>query len=166
VAFTKIEPIQAGHEIDAFTCGEPELDEWLQVRALDNESRGFSRTFVTCLEGSLTVVGYYCLATGSVSRASYVAHDDSEFMPNPVPCILIGRLAVVSTQQRHGLGLALLRDAVARSVAVSNDVGVWAVFADAKNGGAARMYEEYDFVSMDNKRPRRYIFVLSRLRNR
>ena len=88
---TAPEIITAGHQIADFNSGEPSLDEWLKSRALKNNDRGGSRTFVVTADK--IVAGYYCLSPSAVGRQDApkkLRHD----MPDPLPAMLVGRLAV------------------------------------------------------------------------
>ncbi|NEX23721.1 GNAT family N-acetyltransferase [Thiorhodococcus mannitoliphagus] len=135
-------PLTAGHRLDDFDSGEPSLDQWLKQRALRNEARGASRTYVVCADGQ--VVGYYCLATASIS-AEIAPGALRRNMPDPIPAMVLGRLAVERTWQGHGVGKALMRDAVLRTVQVSEMVGVKALLVQALSDAAVRFYEEHGF---------------------
>jgi predicted N-acetyltransferase YhbS len=141
--YTEPRPLAAAeHDIAGFRCGEDSLDEWLRRYALTNQATGSARTFVTCLDGG--VVGYYALVSGAVSRAS-AATRVAKAMPEPVPVLLLARLAVDQTVQGHGLGWRLLRDAILRTLQVADQVGVRALLAHALDQGAADFYARYDF---------------------
>lgn len=140
--FTEPEPLSAGHDISAFSCGEDSLDEWLRRYALTNQASGSARTFVTCLDDR--VVGYYALATAAVTKASAPARV-AKAMPEPIPVLLLARLAVDQATQGHGLGWRLLRDAILRTLQVAEHVGVRALLAHALDQGAADFYQRYDF---------------------
>ena len=102
--FRAPEKLRAEHDIAVFSCGEPSLDEWLRRRAMQNEESGASRTYVLC-EGEGRVIGYYALAVGAVAHAG--AHSRvKRNMPDPVPVIVLGRLAIDQTFQGQGLGSA------------------------------------------------------------
>jgi hypothetical protein len=83
-------PIGAGDEVADFDSGEPSLDDYLRGRALANHVEGASRCFVTCRDGR--VVGFYALASAAVERASTPGRVRRN-MPDPVPVILLSRLA-------------------------------------------------------------------------
>jgi GNAT superfamily N-acetyltransferase len=135
-------PLTAAHHVADFECGEATLDRWLKTKALRNEGRGASRTYVICADQR--VVAYYCLATGSV--ASELAPGRiRRNMPNPIPVMVLGRLAVDLAWRRHGLGKALLRDAILRTIQVSELVGVKALLVHALSGPAVRFYEAQGF---------------------
>lgn len=137
------EPLTALHRLDEFECGEPSLDEWLKRRALANQSSGASRTFVV-LDDSGRVRGYYALAAGAVSHESAISKVRRN-MPDPVPVMVLGRLAVVRGAQGQQLGAALLQDAVKRTLAVSKNAGVRALLVHALHERAKQFYEHYGF---------------------
>jgi predicted N-acetyltransferase YhbS len=140
--FTEPQPLTAGHDVSGFRCGDDSLDEWLRRFALTNQASGSARTFVSCLDGR--VVGYYALASGAVSRACAPARV-AKAMPEPVPVLLLARLAVDGAVQGRGLGWRLLRDAVLRTLQVAGHVGVRALLAHALDQAAADFYARYDF---------------------
>lgn len=142
-AITAPEPITPSHLIEAFACGIPVLDDWLKRRALKNEVSGASRTFVVCHDEQ--VVGYYALATGSVE------HRDApgklrRNMPDPIPMMVLGRLAVDQQWQRAGIGRGLLKDAVLRSVSVSQQAGVRALLVHVLSEDAKTFYVRNGFL--------------------
>jgi GNAT superfamily N-acetyltransferase len=134
---TAPEHIEAHHDSTAFDCGEPALNDWLRLQALKNEASGASRTYVICAEGR--VVGYYALATGAVARAAATGKVRRQ-MPDPIPVMIIGRLAVDTSYQGHGLGYGLLRDALLRTLQVAEQAGVRAVLLHAMTTEAKRFY--------------------------
>ncbi len=130
-------PLADHHDIEAFASGAPTLDAWIRRKARANQASGASRTYALCRGDR--VVGFYALAAGSVS------HDLSprklrQNMPDPVPVIVLGRLAVDVSEQGHGLGRALLRDAVLRVAAAAREVGVAAMLVHALNDRAKAFY--------------------------
>jgi len=137
------QPLTAAHGLDGFECGESALDEWLKRRALANQSTGASRTFVV-LDNGGRVRGYHALAAGAVSHESATSKIRRN-MPEPVPVIVFGRLAIDRGAQGRHLGAALLQDAVKRAVAVSHDAGVRAVLVHALHERAKQFYEHYGF---------------------
>lgn len=135
-------PIEATHETAAFTCGKAALDDWLKTRALKSEGRS-ARTYVVCAGNS--VAAYYCLATGSVRRAERLRRLAGD-VPDHVPIIVIGRLAVDSRFQGMRLGKHPLKDALLRALQVSRQVGCRAVLVHAIDEDAAAFYAAYSFV--------------------
>ena len=134
--------LEAHHDLTAFDCGQPALNEWLRRQALKNEATGASRTYVTCVEGG--VVGYYALATGAVARVAATGKVRRQ-MPDPIPVMIIGRLAVDARHQGHGLGYGLLRDALLRTLQVSTQTGIRAVLLHAMTAEAKRFYQRAGF---------------------
>jgi len=135
-------PLTAAHKVTAFESGEPTLDYWLKHRALRNEGRGASRTYVVCDDH--LVIAYYCLSTGSVS-SELAPGRIRRNMPEPIPVMVLGRLAVDLAWQRRSLGKALLRDAILRTIQVSEVVGVKALLVHALSDQAVRFYEANGF---------------------
>ena len=116
MGLTAPQPRAPDHEIEAFASGVSELDTWLKKRARLNERTGASRTFVLC-DGRV-VVGYYSLATASILHAVATGNVRRN-MPEPIPAVLIGRLALDKTYRGKGYGVGLLRDAVLRIAGAS-----------------------------------------------
>lgn len=137
------EPLSIGHRLDAFNCGEPVLDEWLRKRALGNQSSGASRTFVVA-DTSGRVMGYYALAAGAVAHETATSAVRRN-MPDPVPVLVLGRLAVDRQAQGVKLGAALLQDAVKRAIGVSADAGIRALLVHALSETARQFYMHYGF---------------------
>lgn len=137
------EPLSASHRLDEFDCGEAALDDWLKRRALANQSSGASRTFVVADQDGL-VRGYYAMAAGAVSH-QLATSGIRRNMPDPVPVMVLGRLAVDRRMQGQHLGASLLQDAVHRAVAVSHNAGVRALLVHALHEKARQFYEHYGF---------------------
>ena len=140
------EPIQEYHLVDSFYSGESSLDEWLRHRAYKNEILGASRTFVACMEedSNKKVVGFYALAAGSVAH-SRVSAKTKRNMPNPIPVLVLARLAVDTQLQGQGLGASLLQDAVLRSKAAAKHIGARAILVHALSEDARRFYKHFGF---------------------
>ena len=138
------EPLNAAHDIATFDCGEQSLDEWLRRRALANQAAGASRTFVVA-DDRLRVLGYHALAAGAVSHVQATGAIRRN-MQEPIPVLVLVRLAVDRSQQGRALGAALLKDAVLRTMAVANQIGVRALLAHAVNEAAKTFYLRHGFV--------------------
>lgn len=130
------------HEVSGFDCGNNVLNEWLLKRALKNQHNNASRTFV--IGKARRVVGYYAIANGSVERLD-APKSIARNMPEPIPVVVLGRLAVDQQVQGQKLGAALLKDALLRSLAVSKSVGIRAVLIHAISEDAKRFYLNYGF---------------------
>ena len=136
------ERLRRDHDLSSFVSGVPILDEWLRRRALRNEDSGASRTYVVCAAGR--VVGYYALATGAESLAAAPGRVRRN-MPDPVPVMVLGRLAVDRTYQGRGIGRSLLRDAVLRTLQAAEIAGIRALLVHAISEDARRFYERHGF---------------------
>jgi GNAT superfamily N-acetyltransferase len=134
--------LTSAHDVSAFDCTVPELNDWLKRRALQNETARASRTFVVLNAGR--VVGYYALATGAVAHAMATGKVRRN-MPEPIPVMVLARLAVDRAYQGTGLGSALLRDALLRTLAVAEAVGIRAVLLHAVSDEAKRFYVHHGF---------------------
>jgi predicted N-acetyltransferase YhbS len=140
---TKPEELNRDHDVSGFCCGRESLDDWLKNRALKSNMAGDSRVFVIC-NRSGEVVGYYAVSAGSVRRHEAVGKIKRN-APDPIPMALIGRLAVRVDLQGHGVGPALLRDAVLRISQASEHIGLKGVLVHALDKEAARFYARMGF---------------------
>jgi GNAT superfamily N-acetyltransferase len=136
--------LSSDHDTSQFHCGEPVLDAWLQRRALQNEESGASRTYVACV--GKRVVGYYALAAGAVTHLEAPGRVRRN-MPDPLPVMVIGRLAVDQSMQGQAVGPALLRDAVLRTLQAAEIAGIRAILVHAISERAKRFYEKWGFIA-------------------
>ena len=137
------EELNRHHDVSGFGCGRESLDDWLKNRALKSNASGDSRVFVVS-DDALEVVGYYAISAGSVGRDDAVGKIKRN-APDPIPMALIGRLAVRNDLQGHGIGPALLRDAILRISQASQHIGVKGVLVHALDEEAARFYARMGF---------------------
>jgi GNAT superfamily N-acetyltransferase len=138
------EKLTSTHQIEDFDSGIEPLDSWLKRRALGNEAEGASRTYVVCAGD--VVVGYYCLSNGAI--ASNIATGKvKRNMPDPIPVMIIGRLAVDRNWQSKGIGRGLLRDAVLRTIKAAEIGGIRAILVHAISAEAKQFYEQYRFTA-------------------
>src|SRR3990167_197413 len=136
-------PISIDHELLEFDSAEPSLDDWLKKRALKNQASGASRCFVLCEDKK--VIGYYSLSAGAISHES-APKTMRRNMPDPLPVLLLGRLAIDRNYHNKGFGSALLRDAMIRAVSVAGDAGVFAILVHSLSEQAKRFYMSRGFV--------------------
>jgi GNAT superfamily N-acetyltransferase len=137
------QPLTAHHATEDFSCGEPSLDDWLRRRALPNQLAGASRTFVV-IDAQQRVRGYYALAAGAVARGMATGGVRRN-MPDPIPVLVLARLAVDQALHGNHLGAALLRDAVERALSVSQNAGVRALLVHALDDKAKQFYQHHGF---------------------
>lgn len=142
VGYGRPRPITQNDDTSQFSCGDEALDRWLCRYGLMNHVGGGARTYVTTRAGE--VVGYYALAATSIQRAD-ATFRAARGMPEPVPAVLLGRLAVSQKEQGLGLGRFLVRDAIIRTLNAAAIVGVRVLLVHAASEDVRRFYERLDF---------------------
>lgn len=138
------EPLSSSHQLAEFVSGEVVLDDWLKQRGLKNQALGAARTFVVCKTDTKQVVGFYSLATGSVNHVEATGSLRRN-MPDPIPVIILARLAVDFSFRGQGLGADLLHDAVLRCYRVADNIGVRAIMVHALTQEAKNFYLHHGF---------------------
>lgn len=140
--FSAPAPLADHHLTEGFACGTDSLDTWLKRRALKNQAQGASRTYVVCVENR--VVAYYALASGAVLSADATGRLRRN-MPDPIPVVVLGRLAVDRTLHGQGFGRALIRDAGMRVLQAADVIGVRGITVQALSEEARVFYEHLGF---------------------
>ena len=140
-----IEKLRRNHLLDPFDCGQDDLNRWLKRHALQNQGANAAQTYLG-LSGEV-VIGYYSLAVGQVEYADAPERLQKGLARHPVPVMLLARLAVHKEWQGKGVGRALLRDAVLRTLQAAEIAGIRAIAVHAKDDAARRYYEQFDFVA-------------------
>lgn len=140
-------PLEKGHDLSNFDCGAIPLNDYLRKYALQNHQNRSARTYVA-LRGD-RVVGYYSLSAGSVRRDDVTPRVAKGLANHLVPIFLLARLAVDQTEKGKGLGAALLKDALLRSLQAAEIVGCRAVLVHAKDQAAQAFYRKYGFESSE-----------------
>ena len=141
---TAPEPLSSSHQLAEFVSGEAVLDDWLKQRGLKNQALGAARTFVVCKRDTKQVVGFYSLSTGSVNHVEAMGSLRRN-MPDPIPVIILARLAVDVSYRGQGLGADLLHDAVLRCYRVAENIGVRAIMVHALTEEAKNFYLHHGF---------------------
>lgn len=138
------EPLTAAHNVSAFTCGKPTLDQWLRTRALSNQEKGFTAVLVVHEAGR--VVGYYDLAPTAVFPGILPRSIRTGQPPDPVPCLLLGQLATDMAWAGRGIGTGLLKHALERCVTAAGLVGGRALMVNAVDHEAAEFWQRRGFL--------------------
>lgn len=138
--------IGADDRLDRFDCGKEPLNDFLKTRALENEGKA-SRTYVICSaagEDAGGVVAYYTLAAGAVARSD-APGPLRRNMPNPLPVMVLGRMAVDSRHAGKGLGKAMLKEAIQRVAETATIIGARAMIVHAIDDEAVAFYTPFGF---------------------
>ena len=138
------EPLNPDHVVSGFSCGKPELDEWLRKRAMANQASGGTKTHVVVEDGR--VIGFYALANGAVAH-SEVRSRTRRNMPDPIPAVILARMAVDEKHRGRGLGSALLQSAIETTLAAARTIGIACLLVHAKDEDARSFYLHFDFES-------------------
>ncbi len=139
------EPLNATHHLEGFTSGEPSLDSWLLRHASRAVAAGSARTYVTVDADQARVVGYYALAAASVDPEVATSRAKRGMPRHPIPAVLLARLAVDGAVGGLGIGSWLLADAMRRTAAAAETLGVRLLLAHAVDERARGFYEHFGF---------------------
>jgi GNAT superfamily N-acetyltransferase len=154
------EPLADVHQIADFDCGEASLDQWLKRRSRANQASSATRTYVVC-DGD-RVIGYYALASGAVTAAT-VPGRFRRNMPEPIPVVVLARLAVDRAYQGRALGRALFRDAARRVARAADAIGIRGIVVHAISEEAREFYLSLGFDPCPRE-PMTLVVTLSDLR--
>jgi len=141
----RVEKLRRDHAIEDFDCGQEQLNRYLLRNAWVNQQAGAAQTYVGLVGDA--VVGYYTLAVGQVSREDAPERLTKGLARHPVPIMLLARLAVALNLQGQGVGKALLRDAMQRTVQAAEIAGIRAFAVHAKDAEARSFYQKFDFIA-------------------
>ncbi|MFM7408016.1 MAG: GNAT family N-acetyltransferase [Cuspidothrix sp.] len=161
MSFKPPEPLASYHFCDGFCCGIASLDDWLKHRAYTNQISGATRTFVICLDNR--VVGYYALVSGAISVESALGKFRGN-MPNPIPVVILARLAIDRSCQGQGLGRALFRDAGLRVIQAADTIGIRGIIVHAISEEPKNFYLALGF-NLSPLEPMTLMITLSDLRD-
>jgi GNAT superfamily N-acetyltransferase len=140
----KIEKLQRDHAVEAFDCGNKDLNRFLQQYALLNQNNGASITYVGLADQA--IIGYYSLAVGSIEYEKAPERVIKGLAHHSIPIMLLARLAVDYQWQKKGIGAALLKDAMLRTLQAADIAGIRAFVVHAKDDVAKGFYERFDFL--------------------
>jgi GNAT superfamily N-acetyltransferase len=153
----RVEPLGPRHNRNAFSCGVPALDRYLQKQASQDVSKYVAATFVITPDGA-TIAGFYSLSSYAVSLDDLPEELGKKLPRYPsVPATLIGRLAVNSGFQGQGIGKLLLANALGRVLATSITIATAVVVVDAKDEALLKFYIHHGFIPLATH-PNRLIY--------
>ncbi len=148
------------HDLENFASGEASLDDWLRRRARANQLSGASRSYVVSEDDR--VVGYYALASGAVATEA-VPGRFRRNMPDPVPVVILGRLAVDRAWQGRSVGRGLFQDAARRVVQAAETIGIRGILVHAISEQARNFYLALGFDECPGQ-PMMLVVTLANLR--
>ncbi len=151
-----IEKLHRSHNVEPFTCGQPQLDRFLSRHALQAQQANSSQTYVAVSGGE--VVGFYTIVAGEVLHAHAPERVIKGMPRHPIPLLVLARLAVHTKAQGRGLGAGLLLDALGRTLQVADMIGVRALAVHAKDDTAVAFYRHFGFTPSPTDP--RHLFVL------
>lgn len=144
-----ITPLGKQHDRHAFDCGEDSLNQYLQRFARQDIQRQVNRVFVVSPSDDPDLIyGYYSLSASALVAASLPERLQRRLPRYPVPAVLLGRLAVATDQQGHGIGGIMLFNAMQRAMQASQVMAIYAIIVDALNDRAAEFYRQFGFISL------------------
>ena len=147
-----IEQLASSHNRNDFTSGNEMLDGYLKRQATQDIRRNICRVYVlTTLDAQQTVWGFYTLSTGAIKNSHLPTNLALKLPRHPVPVALLGRLAVRQNSQGLGLGSLLLTDAIKRTLAIADEIGVYALVVDAFDDKVKTFYEKFGFIQFRSK---------------
>jgi len=155
----RIEPLDRHHVRERFDCGVQPLDNFLRALVSQYEKRNLGRTYVAVRDDDPQVLGYYTISSGAIAFETLPPEGAKKLPRHPVPVVLIARLAVDLSAQGQRLGEKLLIDALARSVDLSEKLGIHAVVVDAIDEKAKAFYEKYRFMELQDGKLHLYLPV-------
>lgn len=138
----KIERLGKHHDRTAFNCGSEPLNRYLQTMASQHAKKGMSQTHVLTKDNE--ILGFYSLSAFGVSNPNIKG------LPLELPCVLLGRMGVSTAHQGQGHANRLMINAIERTRAISQDIGVCFLIVDLKHRGLISFYEQFGFKSFDD----------------
>jgi GNAT superfamily N-acetyltransferase len=144
-AYTPLVPLDGSHDRSAFDCGVPALNLYLRNYALQNQKRGIVRNYVTTGAGDKLIVAYYSLVYSAIDQKLLPAKLVKGLGKYDIPVMLLARLAIDQREQGKGLGKALLKDAILRTMQAAEIAGLKLLLVHAKDQAAADFYRKHGF---------------------
>lgn len=139
----KPEPLNKDHNLTDFNSNYSELDEWLKKYAFQSKMSGSASTFI--IADNNIVVGFYSLTVGQVEADEASERIKRGMGKYPIPVVILARLAVIQAYQGKGIGKAMLRDAISKTLQIAEQGGVRALLVHAIDEKAKTFYKRYGF---------------------
>lgn len=133
------------------------LDDWLRRYAGQNRRRDTAATWVIADTNNI-VVAYASIAMTGIDRSAAPAQL-AKRSPDPVPALLLGRLAVDRRHSRHGIGTALAVHVLATAVELNRKAACRAVVVTSLSDTARAWWERLGFHRFDPDQPDLYLLT-------
>jgi GNAT superfamily N-acetyltransferase len=140
------QPLAAQHRLEGFDCGKPALNDWLLRHARQAQASGSARTFVVA-EDDDRAAGYFSLTVGQVDALAAPERIRKGMAQYPLPVVILARLAVSRQHQGRGIGVAMLQDAIRRTLMIAEQAGIRAMLTHPIDDDAALFYTRFGFVA-------------------
>ncbi len=163
-------PLTPDHDLSGFRCVEPEIAEYLTKEARRAADLGLCRTYVACAPDTKQVISFVGLSASSQTASIQVSGKprgiSKPVLPGelgrtkyPVPMILIAQLGTHVDWSGRKIGTQMMLFAIAKAIAVSEQVGAAGIVLDALRPELSPFYGQFKFT--DLKMPgRRHIRML------
>ncbi len=138
------QPLDVRHRTDTFDCGKPALDTWLARHARQAQTSGSAKTFIVA--DTDRIIGYYSLTVGQIDSLDAPERVRQGMSQHPIPVVILARLAVSREDQGRGIGLAMLRDAIRRTLTIAEQAGIRALLTHPIDDAAAHFYARFGFM--------------------
>lgn len=141
-----ISPLEKDHDRRGFECGFNPINNFV-INNVRKDNEAFKiRAFVLHEPGSNLVLGLYCLTVTTLEPSEVDEVGEKKFeRAKAVPLAYLTCIAVRSEHIGHGFGWRLMQDAIARTLAISQHVGIYGLFLEARSEELAVKYEGYGF---------------------
>jgi GNAT superfamily N-acetyltransferase len=139
------EPLGAHHRLEGFDCGKAALNDWLLRHARQAQGSGSARTFVVAEDDR--VAGYFSLTVGQVDTLEAPDRIRKGMGQYPVPVVILARLAVARQDQRRGISIGMLQDAIRRTLLIAEQAGIRAMLTHPIDAEATRFYTRFGFIA-------------------
>jgi GNAT superfamily N-acetyltransferase len=143
LGYEPVRKLSAADSVEFFDCDQPDLNQFLRRYALVNQKADSAQTYVCCKDGEVS--GFYSLTVGSVEHEEAPHRVVKGLARYPIPVMILARLAVDKAHQGKGLGRALLKDALLRTLQASDIAGIRTLIVHAKNDAARQWYIDWEF---------------------
>jgi predicted N-acetyltransferase YhbS len=137
-------PLRAEDDRASFDCGRDSLNRWFHQHAWNNQEANVTRTSLVCDPATGDIVGYVSLSAAQIER-SHLPKPAQRNRPNPIPALLLARLAIDARHQNKGYSRSLMLFALTTAVNVSRDVGCFGVITHPIDDGVRAFYARYGF---------------------